>query len=236
MNRFAMLLRAASAWLIVSGTAAHAEVKQASADGFFVVFGAHVAAAPAKTYSSVVQVQNWWSGDHTWSGKAANLSLNAEAGGCFCERWPGGSAEHGRVIMALPDKLLRLESALGPLQEFALDGILSFWVKPGDDGGSDLSIEYRVNGSSGSGLDELAPKVDDVLGAQFERLTRYIDSGNPDATAAPTVPKAGADPAVLAEWARQAQEESAAAKPGVASKKIKPAKPAAPKSKPADGP
>lgn len=236
MNRTRFSLRACAALLVATGAAAHAEVKQSGADAFFIVFSAHVAAAPAKTYASLAQVQNWWSSEHTWSGKAANLSLHAEAGGCFCEKWPGGSAEHGRVVMALPDKLLRLDSALGPLQEFALKGILSFWVKPGDDGGSELSVEYRVNGSSGSGLDEFAPKVDEVLGAQFERLARYVDGGNPDAPAAPPAPKAGADPAMLAEWAKQAQEEAAAGKEPAAPKKSKPPKPSAQKPKPADGP
>jgi uncharacterized protein YndB with AHSA1/START domain len=161
-----------------------AEVKDSTADGFFVSFSEPVAANPAKAYTDITQVQRWWSSDHTWSGSAANLTLKPEAGGCFCERWKSGSAEHGHVIMALPGKLLRLETALGPLQEFALKGILSFWIRSEDDGTTTMSVEYRVNGASASGLDKLAPSVDEVLGAQVARLKRYIGTGDPEAPVA----------------------------------------------------
>jgi uncharacterized protein YndB with AHSA1/START domain len=167
-----------------------AEVKQTAADGFFITFSGPVAASATKAYTDVTQIQRWWSSEHTWSGKAANLSLKPEAGGCFCERWKDGSVEHGRVIMAMPGKVLRLETSLGPLQEQALVGILSFWVKT-EDSTTTLTVEYRVNGSSGSGLDQLAPSVDEVLGAQVDRLRRYIATGNPEA---PVEPNAGAKP------------------------------------------
>ena len=166
---------------------AHAEVKQAAADGFFLTYSGPVAASTAKAYADVTQVQRWWSSEHTYSGKAANLSIKPEAGGCFCEHWQDGSVEHGRVIMALPGKLLRLETSLGPLQEFALTGVLSFWIKS-EDSATTLTVEYRVNGSSGSGLDELAPNVDEVLGAQVDRLRRYIATGNPEPPATPAAP------------------------------------------------
>jgi len=158
---------------------AHAEVKQATADGFFLTYTAPVAASTTKAYTDVTQIQRWWDSEHTWSGKAANLSLKPEAGGCFCERWKDGSVEHGRVIMAIPGKVLRLDTSLGPLQEFALKGILTFWIKT-EDSATTLTVEYRVNGSSGSGLDQFAPSVDEVLGAQVDRLRRYIATGNPE--------------------------------------------------------
>ena len=166
----------------------HAEVKQSAADGFFLTYSGPVAASTTKAYADVTQIQRWWSSDHTYSGKAANLSIKPEAGGCFCERWKDGSAEHGRVIMALPGKLLRLETSLGPLQELALKGILSFWIKT-EDSATTLTVEYRVNGSSGSGLDQFAPNVDEVLGAQVERLRRYIATGNPEAPVVPDAAK-----------------------------------------------
>jgi uncharacterized protein YndB with AHSA1/START domain len=175
---------------------ARAEVKQAAADSFFITFSGTVAASATKAYVDVTQIQRWWSSDHTWSGKAANLSLKPEAGGCFCERWKDGSVEHGRVIMAMPGKVLRLETSLGPLQEQALNGILSFWVKT-EDSTTTLTVEYRANGSSSSGLDQFAPNVDEVLGAQVDRLRRYIATGNPEAPVEPDAvakPEAGAKP------------------------------------------
>ena len=158
---------------------ASAEVKSLAADGFFLTYSAPVAASAAKTYTDITQIQRWWDSEHTYSGKSSNLSLKPEAGGCFCERWKDGSVEHGRVIMALPGKLIRLETSLGPLQERALKGVLSFFVKT-EDSTTTLTIEYRVNGASTSGLDQLAPSVDEVLGAQVDRLRRYIATGNPE--------------------------------------------------------
>lgn len=200
--------------LLLLSAAAQAEVKQSAADSFLVAFSEPVAATPTKAYAAVTAIPAWWSSEHTWSGSASNLSLKAEAGGCFCERWKGGSAEHGRVIMALPDKLLRLDAALGPLQEFALKGILSFWIRINDDGSTRLDVEYRVNGASASGLDTFAPNVDEVLGLQVARLKRFIETGSADepATAEPT---------------------DAAKNPTA---KTKAQKPAAPKKKPAAKP
>ena len=195
--------------LLFAAAVAHAEVRQSAADGFLIVISSPVAATPAKTWAALDQVQHWWNAEHTWSGKAANLSLKAEAGGCFCERWDEGSAEHGRVVMALPGKLLRLDAALGPLQEFALTGALSFWIKTDEDGATQLNVEYRVNGASTSGLDAFAPKVDEVLSMQVARLVRYIDSGNPEPPPPPptdTEAHARARAALLDQWARDAAE------------------------------
>ena len=47
---------------------------------------------------------------------AANLSLDAAPGGCFCERLPnGGGVEHMRVTYVEPGKRIVLTGSLGPL-------------------------------------------------------------------------------------------------------------------------
>jgi uncharacterized protein YndB with AHSA1/START domain len=193
---------------------AHAEVKQSAADGFLVAFSTPVAATPAKAWAALLQPQRWWSDEHTWSGKAANLSLKPEAGGCFCERWPGGSVEHGRVVMVLPQQLLRLDAALGPLQQFALKGALTFSVVSGGDGATTLELQYRVNGSSASGLDQFAPQVDEVLDQQFARLVRFVANGNPDQPPAPPAVDTGAArrAEIIEEWKKSAEEQAAADK------------------------
>ncbi|WP_395680137.1 SRPBCC domain-containing protein [Dokdonella sp.] len=212
--------------LAIAGVA-HAEVRQSAADGFLVVLSEPVAATPAKAWAALVQPQRWWSDEHTWSGKAANLSLKPEAGGCFCERWTGGSVEHGRVVMALPPQLLRLEAALGPLQEFALKGVLTFRIDSGDDGATTLALEYRVNGASASGLDAFAPQVDEVLGQQFARLVRFVANGNPDAPppVAPPAVDAGAArrAGIMEEWKKSAEEQAAADKAAARARKDAPA-------------
>jgi uncharacterized protein YndB with AHSA1/START domain len=208
---------------------AHAEVKQAAADSFLITLSSPVRATPTEAWAALVKPQQWWSSEHTWSGKASNLSLEAQAGGCYCERWPGGSAEHGRVIMAMPGKLLRLDAALGPLQEFALKAILTFWIREGEDGATTLELEYRVNGSSTSGLEPFAPKVEEVLAQQFTRLQHYLETGNPEPPPAPPPePEGNADAAhraaIIEEWRRSAEEEAAKAK----GNKVRPAPPPKP--------
>ncbi|MBX3700251.1 MAG: hypothetical protein KF903_04550 [Dokdonella sp.] len=213
------LLRAGACLaLALPATSVLAEVRQAAPDGFFLAFTQSTTVSPARAYAAVAALPRWWSDEHTWSGKAANLSLKAEAGGCFCERWADGSAEHGRVLMAIPGKLLRLETALGPLQEFALTGVLTFWVRYNEDGTARIDVEYRVNGSSASALDQWAPQVDDMLGAQFARLVRYIGTGDPEdhaksgAADGDTPRGAAARAAVLEEWKQQIERDAAARK------------------------
>ncbi|HVO90252.1 MAG TPA: ATPase [Casimicrobiaceae bacterium] len=155
------------------------EVKQSTADNFVIVHSVQVKAAPAKAYAAIAEPNRWWNGQHSYSGNAANFTLKAEAGACFCERWNGSSVEHGVVIMALQDRLLRLRAPLGPLQGRGLNAVLTFEVKPRDDGAA-IELTYVVNGSSASALDKSAPAVDGVLGEALARLGRYIDTGKPD--------------------------------------------------------
>ena len=192
---------------------ASAEVVEKSADHFLVAFSAHVEAPPARVYAAIGDVAHWWSAEQTWSGKAENLSLKAEAGSCFCERWAEGSAEHGRVILALKDSVLRLETALGPLQDLALNGILSFQLDPADNDTTALEVAYRVSGSSKSGLEGVAPAIDGVLALQIDRLLRFVDTGNPEEVEAPVEEeppsKREARAELIEEWAKQAAGEQA---------------------------
>ncbi|RAO76395.1 SRPBCC family protein [Dyella jiangningensis] len=157
-------------------TAARAEVKEASADHLLIVDARIVHAPPDKVYAALIDVGQWWDSQHTYSGHAANLGIESSAGGCFCERWGTQSVAHGRVIWANPGHLLRLDTALGPLQSMAVGGVMTFTLKPADSGTA-LQFEYRVNGSGSSGLDKLAPNVDGMLMAQLQRLQRYVESG-----------------------------------------------------------
>lgn len=82
----------------------------------------------------MVDIGRWQDGEHTYSGDAANLSLQPSASGCFCERWGAQSVAHGRVIWTNPGHLLRPESAPGPLHSLAVQRVMTFVLKPaGDD-------------------------------------------------------------------------------------------------------
>lgn len=221
----AVLLIAMSCLLALD---ANAEVREATADHFLIEFSAHVEAPPGKVYVALSEIARWWSAEHTWSGVSANLSLKPEAGGCFCERWATGSVEHGRVIMALKNEMLRLSASLGPLQEGALNGVLTFSLKPTDKDTSELDVAYRVNGSSVSTLDQIAPAVDGVLAVQLDRLLRYVDTGKADQppTDEPDEPKSrrAAREQLIEEWSK----EAAAAQAAKAETTLEPAEPAPP--------
>jgi len=145
---------------------AHGALLQSSADGFVVEHRFHIVAPPATAWQVLVHPERWWPGDHTWSGSAANLSLAPEAGGCFCERWASGSAEHGRVVQVRQDQLLRFNGALGPLQDMAVTGVLTVTLAPAG-AETDATVTYRVSGDASHKLDLLAPVVDKVIGQQF---------------------------------------------------------------------
>ena len=152
-----------------------AEVVSVAGNGFELRETAHIAATPEQVYAALLLPANWWSSAHTFSGSAANLKLDARAGGCWCENLPdGGSAEHLRVVFVAPGKTLRLRGALGPLQGMGVDGALT-WSLKSNAGGTDISVTYAVGGYTKEGFDELSKAVDRVLGEQAERLKKFID-------------------------------------------------------------
>jgi hypothetical protein len=59
-------------------------------------------ASPEAAWAAFLRIEQWWSAEHSYSGKAANLSLDARPGGCFCERAGKGGVEHMRVAVSLP--------------------------------------------------------------------------------------------------------------------------------------
>lgn len=175
MRSAAWRMLQAAALLAVCAPSVHAEVRQIAVDGFLVAHHYALKVPPAAAWSVLVHPERYWPEDHTWSGSRAHLSLLPEAGGCFCERWDDASVEHGRVVMAMPGKLLRIRGALGPLQEMALTGVITVTLKPAGSG-TEATVTYRVSGDSMHALTELAPVVDEVIGIQFGDFARLANS------------------------------------------------------------
>ena len=160
--------------------AAHAKILSSSDAGFAVAHESIVQVKPEKIWAAMIEPAKWWSGAHSWSGKAENFSLQAQPGGCFCEVLSdGGFAEHARVIYARPGYMLRLSGALGPLQSEALTGTLSIEMKPADSG-TRISFHYVVGGYARFDLAGFAGAVDGVIGEQHARLTRLVSTGSAD--------------------------------------------------------
>lgn len=152
---------------------ATADVKQSAADGALIEHRFQIAAPPAAAWQVLLHPERWWPKDHTWSGAPANLSLAPHAGGCFCERWDGNSAEHARVLMARPDELLRLRGSLGPLQEMAVTGVLTVTLAAKGDG-TEAVVTYRLSGDPAHKLDGFIAVVDQVIGQQFGNFAKAV--------------------------------------------------------------
>lgn len=160
--------------------AVQAETSGVGSSGFTVTYALVVEAEPQQVWQAFMQLPKWWNSAHTWSGQASNMSLDGQAGGCWCENWAGGaSAMHGRVLLVQPGAALRLQAWLGPLQEQPVAGVLTFGTAKRD-GATRLRVTYRVAGAPEAGLDKLAAAVDGVIGEQVRRLKVYVETGKPE--------------------------------------------------------
>lgn len=161
----------------------HAEVANSSETGFAVRGEVSVAATLLETWATLIAPAKWWDKAHSWSGDAANLYLDPQASGCFCELLPRtkdapegarrGSVEHMHILYAEPGKLLRMSGALGPLQGEAAHGTLTVTLRP-DRAGTRLQWEYVVGGYIRMPAEQIAPVVDGVLAEQFSRLAAVL--------------------------------------------------------------
>lgn len=155
--------------LVLASLCAHAEVKSATPESLLIEHRFTIAAPATRVWETLLHPERWWPADHTWSGKRENLSLDASIDGCFCERWDGNGVEHGRVVLVMPGKILRLDTALGPLQELAVSGVITIALEE-KDGATTMVVTHRVSGDATHKLDGFAPIVDQVNGLQFGNL------------------------------------------------------------------
>lgn len=155
--------------LALLASPAGAEVVAASANGFEVRQTIEVAVPPAAAFAKFQEVGSWWSGEHTYSGQASNLSLTLSPGGCWCERTPGGGIQHMQLVYVDRGKRLVLTGSLGPLLYLATSGVMDVQFKPTSKG-SQITVDYRAAGFFNGGADKIAPVVDSVLAEQVKRL------------------------------------------------------------------
>lgn len=174
-----MLKRMVMVLALAAPIAAQAEVIDVQPSGFTLRQRVVVAAPARRVYAGLVDVGKWWNLDHSYSGKAANLSIQARAGGCWCEKLEGGgSVEHMRVVFADPGKLLRFEGALGPIQATGAGGHLT-WALAEKEGRTTVTWTYDVGGHRQGRFAPLAPAVDGVLAEALGRMKTYVETGKP---------------------------------------------------------
>lgn len=151
-----------------------AKVLDASPQGFTIENVEVVPGDPMSAWRALVdKVGIWWPADHTWFGKAANLSIVAEPGGCFCEIDGERQVEHMRVAFVDPGRLLRMLGGLGPLQGMGLHGALDWRFEPVPEG-TRITLRYRAGGYAPEDLEKFVGVVDKVQGMQLGGLAAYI--------------------------------------------------------------
>lgn len=167
--------------LIFPAAGIRADITDSAPHGFTSVHELTIAASPDHVFAALTaEVAKWWDPAHSHSGDASNFSMQLEAGGCFCERLPGGGVvEHLRVVFVRPGSLLRLAGGLGPLQTMGVAGSMEFRLESRGDEQTLLKYKYVVGGYYVDGLDSIAELVDQVQLGQLLRLKRYVEEGVP---------------------------------------------------------
>ena len=159
--------------LLTASAPAAADVVTASSNGFEIRQTVPLVVKPEIAFAAFANLPSWWNAEHTYSGKAENLSLSLTPSGCFCESFPdGGGIEHMHVTYVDTGKRILMTGALGPLLYEATSGVMDVQIKS-TAGGSQLTLDYRASGFFNGGAAKLAPVVDKVLADQMRRYRRY---------------------------------------------------------------
>lgn len=159
---------AAACLLLTPGS--HADVVESSTTHYVLSHESRSALSPAALWERLVQPASWWHPEHTYSGDAANLSLDLRPGGLWQEYWEGGAVAHGEVLMVIEGSTLRLNAPFGPLQGVGAYTVWTISIEADGDG-SVVRFAETATGPASAQLDELAPAVDYVKTEAIRRLT-----------------------------------------------------------------
>jgi hypothetical protein len=163
--------------LLFAATPAAAEVVSADAHGFEVSNSVSLVIPINQAYAAFARPGAWWSDEHTYSGKAVNMRLTLQPGGCFCETDPeGGGVEHLRVSVVQPNERIVMTGSLGPLLYEAAAGVMDVRFER-IAGGSRVVMNYRAAGFAKGDADKMAGVVDSVLAEQLRRYRAFAARG-----------------------------------------------------------
>ncbi|MEM7456559.1 MAG: ATPase [Planctomycetota bacterium] len=147
-----------------------------SSDGFQIQITRQLDVDAGTAYSKLVEeFSMWYDASHSYSGEAANLSLDLEEK-CMLERLPdGGYVRHMEIVFHQPGKVFRMTGGLGPLQGMGVTGALTYEFVEGDEG-TEVKMTYNVSGASSLQLDAIAVPVNQVLGLQMDRFANHCNN------------------------------------------------------------
>jgi uncharacterized protein YndB with AHSA1/START domain len=162
-----------------AATTVSAEVIDAAPAGFSLRHEVTIAAPRRDTWRAAVdEVGQWWSSDHTITGDASKMSIDATPQGCFCEAiGEHAGVVHLTVTFVNPQVLLRLTGGLGPLGLLGVDGNMTWEFFDAEDG-TTVRFSYAVGGYRPGGLQAMAGPVDSVIGEALVRLKAHVETGD----------------------------------------------------------
>jgi hypothetical protein len=158
---------------------AAAEVESADASGFKIASQLVVDASREDAWNAAIKdIGKWWNSDHTISGDAGRLHIDAKPQGCFCETLgQNAGVVHMTVTTIFPHTVLRLTGGLGPLGLMGVEGNMTWEFDEAEDN-TKITFTYAVGGYHAGGLDTLAGPVDSVIVDALRRLQAYVDTGS----------------------------------------------------------
>ena len=165
----------AAAVLALSAAPAAAEVVARTADSFTLRYELGAEIDPGDIPGVMTEVGQWWDSAHTYSGDAANITVDLTPGGCWCEKLADGTQfEHARVVSVGPESLV-FDAPFGPLKGKATRSVLTITWPPANMGWTPtwtMTVE-------GPGVGAMADGVDFVMHAGYLRWLRYLEYGEP---------------------------------------------------------
>ena len=174
MKRLSLAVAALS---LVAGSAS-AEVASRTDDSFTLTYERRVTASTDAVFAALGRPADWWSDAHTYSGAAANITVDLRPGGCWCEALPGGGVKHAEAVLVWPEqRMVRFDAPFGPLQSIGADAVLTMsWADA--EGGAARTLKWTfVVAAPGAG--PLADPVDAVMAEQFGRLADHLTAAAP---------------------------------------------------------
>lgn len=167
------------AGLLLVTQPANGEVIDSSQNGFTIEFKREINAPVSDVYGALTDnIGQWWLDAHTWYGSGKNMTLTAEAMGCFCEKFGDSETMHMQVAKVEPNNLIRLLGGLGPLQGEGVTGVMEWRMKVIADNRTEFSLFYRVGGYTPSDLSQWAGAVDGVLQQQIGAMKSFVEQVN----------------------------------------------------------
>jgi len=158
-----------------------ADVTSAGPGGFTLEHEVTIAAGRARVWQAAIdEVGLWWHDDHTISGNATRMRIDARPLGCFCEDLPGEDGiVHLMVTSVSSNVMLRMTGELGPLGLMGVNGNMTWeFFAAGD--ATRVKFSYAVGGYRQGGLDGVAVPVDYVIGEALALLKAHVEGSSAD--------------------------------------------------------